>query len=59
VGKTLAEANIRARAGASVVAMVRGRQLTANPKSMTVFEAGDRIGLIGENEQIEMVRGLI
>ena len=31
----------------------------ANPKSMTVFEAGDRIGLIGEREQIEAVEKLL
>ena len=27
----------------------------ANPKSSTVFEAGDRIGLIGESEQLDTV----
>lgn len=52
VGKTLAEANIRSRTGASVVALVRDQKLTANPKSQTVFEAGDRIGVIGDNEQL-------
>lgn len=58
-GLTLAEANIRSRTGASVVALIRDQQLTANPKSMTVFEAGDRIGVIGETEQIEAARGLV
>jgi CPA2 family monovalent cation:H+ antiporter-2 len=52
VGQTLAEANLRARTGASVVAILRGRELMANPKSQTVFAAGDRVGLIGEAEQI-------
>lgn len=59
VGKSLAEANLRAHTGASVVALVRNGQLTANPKSMTVFEPGDRIGVIGEKEQIEVVQGLL
>jgi CPA2 family monovalent cation:H+ antiporter-2 len=59
VGKSLAEANIRAQTGASVVALVRDKQLIANPKSMTVFEAGDRIGVIGEQDQIEVVQHLI
>ena len=57
-GQTLAEANIRSRTGASVVALIRDQQLIANPKSMTVFEAGDRIGVIGENEQIEAAQRL-
>src|SRR5690606_23394939 len=33
VGLTLAEANIRSRVGASVVALVRDQHVTANPKS--------------------------
>jgi len=59
VGKTLAEANIRSKTGASVVALVRNKQLIANPKSMTVFEPGDRIGVIGEKDQIEVVQSLM
>lgn len=59
VGRTLAEANLRARTGASVVAILRDEQLTANPKSMTVFEAGDRIGMIGDKEQIAHVEELL
>lgn len=53
VGQSLADANLRARTGASVVALMREGELTANPKSMTVFRAGDRIGLIGERSEIE------
>jgi CPA2 family monovalent cation:H+ antiporter-2 len=56
VGRTLAEANIRAQSGASVIALVRDQQLIANPKSITVFHAGDRIGVIGEKDQIEAVQ---
>jgi CPA2 family monovalent cation:H+ antiporter-2 len=59
VGQTLGEANVRARTGASVVAILRNRYLMANPKSMTVFEAGDRIGLIGDKEQIEAAKKLL
>lgn len=59
VGQTLAEANLRARTGASVVAIMRNKELMANPKSMTVFEADDRIGLIGEREQIKAAEKLI
>ena len=56
-GRSLKDANIRARTGASVVALIRGGQLIANPKSVTEFQAGDKLGLIGEGEQIEAARG--
>ena len=56
VGQTLMEANIRSQTGASVVALIRDNHLIANPKSLTVFKAGDRVGLIGEKEQIETAR---
>ena len=59
IGQTLADANLRSRTGASVVALLRERQLTANPKSMTVFQADDRIGLIGDKEEIEAAERLL
>jgi monovalent cation:H+ antiporter-2, CPA2 family len=59
VGQTLAEANLRSRTGASVVAILREQHLIANPKSMTVFQAGDRMGLIGDREEIETAEKLI
>jgi CPA2 family monovalent cation:H+ antiporter-2 len=59
VGQTLANANLRSRTGASVVAILREGQLMANPKSMTVFQANDRIGLIGEKEESEAVERLL
>ncbi|MEN6298678.1 MAG: cation:proton antiporter [Anaerolineaceae bacterium] len=59
IGKSLAEANIRSKTGASVVALIRDKQLIANPKSMIVFKSGDCIGVIGESDQIEAVQRLI
>lgn len=59
IGLTLAEANIRSKTGASVVTLIRDKQLIPNPKSMTVFEAGDRIGVIGEGAQIKAVQTLV
>ncbi len=59
IGKSLAESNIRAHTGASIVALIRNNELTANPKSMTIFEAGDQIGIIGESDQISKARCLI
>lgn len=59
IGKSLTEANIRSKTGASVVALIRDKQLIANPKSMIVFKSGDCIGVIGESDQIEAVQRLI
>ena len=59
IGQTIGEANLRARTGASVVALLRQGDLIANPKSMTVFQTGDRIGLIGDNEEIQRVEQLL
>jgi len=53
VGHTLAEANIRSRVGASVVALVRDQHVTANPKSHVRFEPGDLLGLIGDPHELE------
>jgi monovalent cation:H+ antiporter-2, CPA2 family len=57
VGRTLLESNIRAHTGASVVALIRDGRVMANPKSSTEFVAGDRIGLIGDPEQLETALG--
>lgn len=53
IGQTVAEANLRARTGASIVAILREDLLIANPKSNTLFQAGDRIGLIGSEEEVD------
>ena len=59
IGQTLADVNLRSRTGASVVAILRERELMANPKSMTMFQANDRIGLIGDKEELEAVERLL
>jgi CPA2 family monovalent cation:H+ antiporter-2 len=59
VGRTLADANLRAHTGASVMAILREGQLMANPKSMTVFQAGDRVGLIGDKEETDAAEKLL
>ena len=58
-GQTLEAANLRARTGASVIAIIRDDEVLANPKSSTVFETADRVGFIGDNAQIDAVRNLI
>jgi len=37
----------------------RMTQLLANPKSSTAFEAGDRIGIIGNSRQVRAIKELI
>lgn len=59
VGQTLADANLRAQTGASVVAILREGHLMANPKSVTVFLPGDRIGLIGDLQEIHAAQLLL
>src|SRR5688572_13882937 len=59
IGQTLADASLRAQTGASVVAILREGQLMANPKSMTVFQPGDRICLIGDREELNAVEHLL
>lgn len=56
IGQTLAEANLRAKTGASVVAIMRGRELITNPKSQTVFQVNDLVGFIGDEEQLEAIQ---
>ncbi|HET9908109.1 MAG TPA: cation:proton antiporter [Anaerolineales bacterium] len=59
VGQTLAQADLRAKTGASVIAILREGRLIANPKSVTLFQPEDRVGLIGEKEEIEAVEKLL
>ena len=58
-GQTLGEANLRARTGASVVAILHDSHIAPNPKSQTVLTPGDRLGFIGEPEQIEAAEALL
>lgn len=57
-GRTLEDAAVRSRTGASVVALQRDSNLIANPNSSTVLMPGDRVGLIGESEQLEAAEKL-
>lgn len=59
IGQTLAEADLRARTGSSIVAIMRNKKIMANPKSHTTFEANDRIGFIGDEEQVKAAEELL
>jgi CPA2 family monovalent cation:H+ antiporter-2 len=52
VGRSLADANLRATAGASVVAILRHRELITNPEPKAILRANDLVGLIGNEEQL-------
>jgi len=51
--RTLAEANLRARTGASVVAIHREGNVLPGPTPETRLRPGDRVGLIGRAEDVE------
>ncbi len=59
VHQSVANAGIRDRTGASIVAVLRGEHVIANPKSVFQFEAGDIIGLIGEEAQIQAAHAFL
>lgn len=59
IGKSLAEANIRFSAGASVIALVRNQELIPNPRSDIRFVGGDLLGLIGNPQELAMVAQLL
>ncbi len=59
INRTVAEANLRARTGASIVALVRQQQVFANPKSTMTFAAGDLVGLIGDAGQVVLAEAIL
>jgi CPA2 family monovalent cation:H+ antiporter-2 len=58
-GRTLAEANLRAQTGASVVAVRQGGELVPNPSSEIRIRAGDQLALIGESAQVSAAESLL
>lgn len=57
--RSLGEVALRSRTGATVVAIAREGRLMLNPTTETVFQDGDRIGLIGSPEQLAAAENLI
>ena len=51
-GRTLGQTRLRARTGASVMALARAQELVPNPTAGTVLCAGDRIAVIGSARQV-------
>lgn len=59
VGKTLAQASIRPRTGASVIALTRGGVTESNPSEKVRLELGDVVVLLGTRDQIRRAVGLL
>ncbi|HXH24054.1 MAG TPA: TrkA family potassium uptake protein [Vicinamibacterales bacterium] len=51
-GQTLAQANVRARTGASIVAVGRGQGVISNPAPEEVLRPGDRAAVLGSPLEI-------
>jgi CPA2 family monovalent cation:H+ antiporter-2 len=58
-GRSLAEAELRARAGATLVAVSRGDDTAVHPSPLDLFEVGDLVCLVGDPEQIAAARALL
>jgi CPA2 family monovalent cation:H+ antiporter-2 len=56
VGKTLAELDLRATTGATVLGILRGNQEVVVPTAREVLRAGDLLALAGSDEAIESAR---
>ena len=52
VGRSIADIHLRSKTGAWIVAVHRGNQVLPIPAPEFKLEAGDRVGLIGDPEQI-------
>lgn len=59
VGKSLAELNLRALTGATVLALSRGEEGMVIPEAKEVLQAGDTLALAGSNESVEAARELL
>ena len=58
-GRTLAEVDLRARTGASVVALYRDGTLVPSPTPDFKLASGDRLGLIGDPAHVEAAETLV
>lgn len=51
LGKSIQEAAVRTRTGASIVAIVHGAQLQTNPQIDHVFQEGESVAVVGTHHQ--------
>ena len=57
-GKKIGDLEVRTRTGASIVAVVRGEGVTANPGPEVALASGDTIGVLGTADQRAAIRDL-
>ena len=57
-GRSLAEASLRGKSGAMVLAIQANEQVQPNPDPSTVFSAGDVVMLLGTPEQLAKAAAL-
>jgi len=58
-GKSLLEAAVRERTGASVIAVLRGGQALPNPQPTEVIQPGDTLMVVGDREQVSRFADLL
>jgi len=58
-GRTLAELGVRARTGASIVAVRHGGTLLANPPADRALAAGEELLVVGDAEALARLRSLL
>ncbi|WP_293446214.1 cation:proton antiporter regulatory subunit [Persephonella sp.] len=52
-GKSIKEADIRRRAGVTVIAIIKENETIVNPKPEEVISAGDTVVVVGTREQVD------
>jgi CPA2 family monovalent cation:H+ antiporter-2 len=57
-GRAVAETGLNPLTGVTLTTIVRDGQLLEDPKPETVLQAGDRLGLMGDSEQLAAARRL-
>lgn len=58
VGRTLGEAQVRTRTGASIVAVVRADEVRPSPRPDFRFEAGDKVIVVGSADAVQQAAGI-
>jgi TrkA domain protein len=59
VGRQLGETRARTRTGASIVAVLRGRDVIASPGPSFVFDANDVVVVVGTREGVDGVSAIL
>lgn len=59
VGRRMGDAEIRTRTGASIVAVARGHDVTPSPTPDFVFEADDRVVVVGTDEGVKAAAAIL